>query len=125
MPTLNFILPHWMYWGGLFFFPLAAMFLVSHQRKRGTPREPILFNAYLFWITAGFAGVHRFYLKSWWGLVFIPVFLGVVYCNGQVREVHEDVSRTFAALERIQTEVDRSKLADPAAASPEQRQRSD
>jgi TRAP-type mannitol/chloroaromatic compound transport system permease small subunit len=125
MPTLNFVLPHWMYWGGLIFFPLAAMFLVSRQRKRGTPREPILFNAYLFWLTAGFAGVHRFYLKSWWGLAFIPVFLGVIYCNGQVREVHEDVSRTFAALEQMQTEVDRSKLADPAAARPEQRQRSE
>ncbi|HEY2336312.1 MAG TPA: TRAP transporter small permease subunit [Burkholderiales bacterium] len=125
MPTLNFILPHWMYWGGLLFFPLAAMFLVSRQQKRGTPREPILFNAYLFWLTAGFAGVHRIYLKSWWGLAFIPLFAGVVYCNGQVREVHEDVSRTFAALEQMQTEVDRSKLADPAAATPERRKRSE
>jgi TRAP-type mannitol/chloroaromatic compound transport system permease small subunit len=125
MPTLNFILPHWMYWGGLFLFPLAAMYLVSRQQKRGTPREPILFNAYLFWITAGFAGVHRIYLKSWWGLAYIPVFLGIVYCNSQVRDVHEDVSRTYAALERGQTELDRSKLADPAAATPEQRQRAE
>jgi TRAP-type mannitol/chloroaromatic compound transport system permease small subunit len=125
MPTLNFILPHWMYWGGLILFPLAAMFLVSRQQKRGTPREPILFNAYLFWLTAGFAGVHRFYLKSWWGLAFIPVFLGVIYCNSQVREVQDDVSRTYAALEQMKTEVDRSKLTDPAAASPEQRLRSE
>ena len=125
MPTLNFILPHWMYWGGLLLFPLAAMFLVSRQQKRGTPREPILFDAYLFWLTAGFAGVHRIYLKSWWGLAYIPVFLGVVYCNSQVREVHDDVSRTFAALEQVQTEVNRSKLADPAAATAEQRKRSE
>jgi TRAP-type mannitol/chloroaromatic compound transport system permease small subunit len=125
MPTLNFILPHWMYWGGLFLFPLVAMYLVSRQQKRGTPREPILFNAYLFWITAGFAGVHRIYLKSWWGLAYIPVFLGIVYCNGQVRDVHEDVSRTYAALERGQTEIERSTLSDPAAATPEQRQRAE
>ena len=125
MPTLNFILPHWMYWGGLFLFPLAAMFLVSRQRKRGAPREPILFNAYLFWLTAGFAGVHRIYLKSWWGLAYIPVFLGVIYCNGQIRDVHEDVSRTYAALERMQTEVDRSKLDNPAAASPAELQRAE
>jgi TRAP-type mannitol/chloroaromatic compound transport system permease small subunit len=125
MPTLNFILPHWMYWGGLILFPLAAMFLVSRQQKRGTPREPILFNAYLFWLTAGFAGVHRIYLKSWWGLAYIPVFLGVVYCNGQVREVHEDVSRTYAALEQMKTEVGRSKLDNAAAATPEQRKRSE
>jgi TRAP-type mannitol/chloroaromatic compound transport system permease small subunit len=48
-----------------------------------------------------------------------------VYCNSQVRDVHEDVSRTYAALERGQTELDRSKLADPAAATPEQRQRAE
>ncbi|HEV8106476.1 MAG TPA: TRAP transporter small permease subunit [Burkholderiales bacterium] len=123
MPTVNFILPHWMYWGGLFFFPLAAMFLVRHQQKRGTPREPILFNAYLFWITAGFAGVHRFYLKSWWGLVFIPLFLGIIYCNRQVREVHEDVSKTYSVLEQSKTELDRAKPDRPESAPPEQRKR--
>jgi TRAP-type mannitol/chloroaromatic compound transport system permease small subunit len=103
MPTLNFILPHWMYWGGLLLFPLLAMYLVRKQARHGTPREPILFNAYLFWLTAGFAGVHRFYLKSWWGLAFIPLFIGVIYCNSQVREVRDDVSRTFAALEQART----------------------
>ena len=123
MPTLNFILPHWMYWGGLLLFPLAAMYLVSRQTRRGAPREPIAFNAYLFWITAGFVGAHRFYLRSWWGLVFIPLFLGIVYCNTQVREVHEDVSRTYAELERGQTELDRAKPDNPAAAAPEARKR--
>jgi TRAP-type mannitol/chloroaromatic compound transport system permease small subunit len=123
MPTTNFILPHWMYWGGLFFFPLAAMYLVSHQRKRGTPREPILFNAYLFWLTAGFAGVHRFYLKSWWGLVFIPLFLGIIYCNAQVREVHEDVSKTYSELEQSKTELDRAKRDESESATPAQRKR--
>jgi TRAP-type mannitol/chloroaromatic compound transport system permease small subunit len=105
MPTLNFILPHWLYWGGLLVFPLVAMYLVAHQRRRGLPKEPILFNAYLFWLCAGFAGVHRFYLKSWWGLAFIPLFVGIVYCNSQVREVHEDVSRTYAALEQARTDL--------------------
>jgi TRAP-type mannitol/chloroaromatic compound transport system permease small subunit len=123
MPALNFVLPFWMYWGGLLLFPLAAMYLVARQTRRGPPREPILFNAYLFWLTAGFAGVHRFYLKSWWGLAFIPLFLGVVYCSAQVREVHEDVSRTYAALEQMNTEVDRAKPDDPARATPEQRKR--
>lgn len=112
MPTLNFILPHWMYWGGLLFFPLVAMYLVAHQRRHGTPREPILFNAYLFLVTAGFAGIHRFYLKSWWGFAFIPLFLGVVYCNAQVREVRDDVSRTFAALEQAHTQRDRTRPLD-------------
>src|SRR5690242_20928753 len=109
MPTLNFILPHWLYWGGLLVFPLVAMYLVAMQRRKGPPREPILFNAYLFWLCAGFAGVHRYYLKSWWGLVFVPLFAGVVYCNSQVREVRDDVSRTFAALEQAQVSAARAK----------------
>src|SRR5690349_845500 len=99
MPTLNFVLPHWMYWGVLLLFPLLAMYLVAKQR-RVAPREPILFNAYLFWLTAGFAGLHRFYLRSAWGFLFVPFFIGIIYCNTQVREVREDVSRTFAALEQ-------------------------
>ena len=123
MPTLNFVLPHWMYWGGLALFPLAAMYLVSRQTRRGAPREPILFNAYVFWLTAGFAGIHRFYLKSWWGFVFIPLFLGILYCNAQLRDVYEDVSRTYAALEGGKTELDRAKPENPAAANPAERKR--
>ena len=56
MPSLNFVLPHWLYWGVLVLFPLLAMWLVARQRRHGAPREPILFNAYLFWLTAGFLG---------------------------------------------------------------------
>ena len=116
MPQLNFVLPFWLYWAGLALFPVAAMFLVARQGRRGTPREPILFNAYLFWLTAGFAGVHRLYLKSWWAVVFIPLFLGVVYCNTQLRDVHEGVSRTYAELEQLKTARDRAKADEQAQA---------
>ncbi len=121
MPNLNFVLPHWMYWGGLLLFPLIAMYLVAHQRRHGAPREPILFNAYLFWLTAGFAGIHRFYLKSWWGFAFVPLFLAVVYCNSQVREVHDDVSRTFAALEQARTDLEQAHPQDLTNPSAEER----
>ena len=87
MPSFNFVLPHWMYWGGLLIFPLVAMYLVARQRRHGVPREPIMFNAYLFWLTSGFMGLHRMYLKSWWGFAYVPFFLAVLYCNGEVREV--------------------------------------
>jgi TRAP-type mannitol/chloroaromatic compound transport system permease small subunit len=121
MPTLNFILPHWMYWGGLALFPLVAMYLVAQQRRHGVPREPILFNAYLFWLTAGFAGIHRFYLKSWWGFAFVPLFLAVIFCNSELREVRDDVSRTFAALEQAQTSLERTHAAEPTRPSAEER----
>lgn len=121
MPTLNFILPHWMYWGGLLLFPPLAMYLVAHQRRRGTPREPILFNAYLFWLTAGFAGIHRFYLKSWWGFAFVPLFIGVVWCNGEVRDLRDDVSRTFAALEQSRTALAQAQPLEPVKPTAEER----
>jgi TRAP-type mannitol/chloroaromatic compound transport system permease small subunit len=100
-----------MYWGGLAIFPLVAMYLVAHQRRRGVPREPIVFTAYLFWLTAGFAGIHRLYLKSWWGFIFLPLIIGVIYCNAEVRDVREGVSKTYAALEQAQTDL-KSALED-------------
>jgi TRAP-type mannitol/chloroaromatic compound transport system permease small subunit len=105
MPSLNFVLPHWMYWGTLIFFPFVAWYLVERQRKRGVPRGPSLFIAYLFWLTAGFIGLHRFYLKNAWGFIFVPVFLTILYVNGEIRDAREDVSRTRAALESAHHEV--------------------
>src|SRR6516164_11489010 len=98
MPSLHFVLPHWMYWGTLIFFPFVAWYLVERQRKRGVPRGPSLFIAYLFWLTAGFIGLHRFYLKSAWGFVFIPVFLTILYVTGRIRAVGGAVPRTRPRL---------------------------
>jgi hypothetical protein len=75
MPHLNFILPHWMYWGTLLLFPLVAMYLVDRQRRQGVPRGPSLFIAYVFWLCGGLMGLHRFYLRSLRGFVFVPIFL--------------------------------------------------
>ena len=121
MPNLNFTLPHWMYWGTLLIFPLVAMYLVRQQQRRGPPREPILFNAYLFWLTGGFMGLHRMYLKSWWGLVYLPFFAAVLYSGAQERDVREDVSRTYAALERARTAAEVAKPTDAATATEEER----
>jgi len=84
MPSLSFVLPHWLYWGVLLLFPLLAMALVARQRRRGAPREPLLFNAYLFWLTSGFMGLHRMYLKSWWGFVYLPLFVAILFCAAGV-----------------------------------------
>jgi len=64
-------------------------------------------------------GLHRMYLKSWWALLYLPFFIGVLYCNSQVRNLHEDVSRTYAALEQAQTAVKTTKPEDPATATDE------
>ena len=121
MPSFTFVLPHWMYWGTLLVFPLVAMYLVERQRRRGAPHEPLLFNAYLFWLCSGFMGLHRMYLKSWWGFVYLPFFLAILYCNSEVRDSREDVSRTTAVLEQAQTVVKYGQPVDAAAPTPEER----
>jgi TRAP-type mannitol/chloroaromatic compound transport system permease small subunit len=114
MPSISFVLPHWLYWSGLLFFPLIAAWLTRRQMKNPPDGRPTLGIAYLFWALAGYLGIHRFYLRSAWGLVFIPVFLGIVYCNDRVHELREPVSRTFSALEANEVELQQADEADKA-----------
>src|SRR5438034_10483040 len=119
MPSLSFVLPHWLYWVTLAIFPLIAMYLVSRQRRNPPDRRPSLFIAYLFWLLSGYLGIHRFYLGSGWGSGFIPVFLAIIYCNTQIREVRDDESRTFAAMEQAQSAVERARPREGAESTPE------
>jgi len=94
---------------------------VWHQEKRGPAREPNLFTAYLFWLCSGFLGLHRLYLKSWWGLLYVPLFIGIAYANVQSQNIREDVSRTHAAFEEAKHALDRAKdvaARPPAADAP-------
>jgi TRAP-type mannitol/chloroaromatic compound transport system permease small subunit len=118
MPHLNFVLPHWLYWGTLLFFPLIAMYLVKRQRRDGVPRGPSLFIAYLFWLCSGLMGLHRFYLKSLWGFAFIPVFLVILYVADTIRDHREDVSRTHAAYSASVIEINRAKISPGVEATP-------
>ena len=119
MPSLNFVLPHWLYWGILIVFPLIAMYLVKRQKERGVPQGPSLFVAYLFWLCSGFMGLHRLYLRSLWGFIFIPVFLVILYANGEIRDRREDVSRTRAAVESSHTAIRRAQIPPNATATPD------
>ena len=67
MPSLSFVMPHWLYWGILLVFPAVGMFFVARQTRNPPDRRPSLFIAYMFWLLAGFLGIHRFYLRSGWG----------------------------------------------------------
>ena len=119
MPSLNFVLPHWMYWGTLLIFPCIAWYLVERQRSRGVAKRPSLFIAYLLWLTAGMFGLHRFYLRSRWGFIFIPVFLAIIYVNDGIRDAREDVSRTRAALESARHQVTRLQPPPGVTLAPE------
>ncbi|MBX6322218.1 MAG: TRAP transporter small permease subunit [Rhodospirillaceae bacterium] len=122
MPALTFVLPHWLYWSGLILFPLVAAYLVSRQLRRGEPRGPMLFVAYLFWLCSGFLGLHRLYLKNVWGFVFLPLLVAILYCNSEIRDAREHVSRTRSELESAHAAVERAapgtgETADEAAAA--------
>jgi hypothetical protein len=119
MPSLNFVLPHWLYWGTLILFPLIAMYLIKRQKQHGVPQGPSLFIAYMFWLFSGFMGLHRLYLRNMWGLVFIPVFLAILYANDQIRDRREDVSRTRAAVERSHILIRRAQIPPNTTATPE------
>jgi len=123
MPHLNFVLPHWLYWGTLVLFPLIAMYLVKRQKRLGVPRGPSLFIAYLFWLCAGMMGLHRFYLRSFWGFAFIPVFLLTLYVSDTIRDRREDVSRTHAAYQSSVGAVRRATLPPGVSMSANERAR--
>ena len=102
MPHLEFVLPHWLYWVGLIVFPLIAMTLA--RRSRHGRRTYSLLLAYGIWLVGGMLGMHRFYLKSLLGLVFLPIFFFILYANGQetdAREVLSDAQNRLRIAERV------------------------
>ncbi|MDJ0930141.1 hypothetical protein [Breoghania sp.] len=95
MPSLTFVLPHWLYWFGLLFFPLAAMVLARCSKAKGGTHGYSLPLGYTILVTGGMLGLHRFYLKSLLGLVYLPIFLFILVANGEQREaraVYSDAS---------------------------------
>ena len=93
MPSLEFVLPHWLYWLGLLAFPLTAMYIIRQQGGREAVREVSLPIAYFLMLTGGFVGLHRFYYKNLLGLLFIPLFVGILYANVHGRDARDEVSR--------------------------------
>lgn len=107
MPSLNFVLPHWLYWTALLLVPLIGMVIVR-RTSRAKPRPAVsLPLAYLFWLTGGFVGLHRFYAKNWLGAVYIPLFLAIVYGNIHVRDARIIASDTRTAVTVAEYQVKR------------------
>jgi len=116
MPHINFVLPHWLYWGGLIVVPFFAMYIV--RKQRGKQVDGILSNriAYLLWLCGGFIGLHRFYAKNMWGLVYIPIFIALLMFNVQFRqagnvlsEAKNEASIAEFDVERAQKDIDKGR----------------
>ncbi|WP_347313427.1 TRAP transporter small permease subunit [Defluviimonas sp. SAOS-178_SWC] len=115
MPHIDFTLPHWAYWLGLIIFPVAGMILARRARPRQAGYSAAL--AYLVLVTGGILGLHRFYLKSLLGLIYIPIFLCVLWGNAQEREarsVLSDATNLVKVAERT-LERERPRLATAEA----------
>jgi TRAP-type mannitol/chloroaromatic compound transport system permease small subunit len=129
MPSLEFVLPHWMYWSGLVIFPLIGMWLVRREWLHGPPGNASTPIAYMLWLFGGFVGLHRFYLYSWLGVVYIPLFVAILVGNVNASDARlelsaarDDITKAEFLLERAverqgeDSEAAQSAREDAAAA---------
>lgn len=111
MPSIAFTLPHWLYWAALTVFPLIAW--IMYRRTHGNPdtARANIFLAYVFWLFAGFIGMHRIYLKSYWALIYIPLFVVIIYGGDMFRDAREELSKARQNVESLNRVIDRTKAA--------------
>jgi TRAP-type mannitol/chloroaromatic compound transport system permease small subunit len=111
MPSVDFVLPHWLYWVGLIAFPLIAMYLAKRARVAGQRNGYSLGTAYFVLIVGGFLGLHRLYLRNKWGLVFWPLFALILYSSSVEREARVVYSNAVASLELVDSSIARKEKA--------------
>jgi TRAP-type mannitol/chloroaromatic compound transport system permease small subunit len=111
MPSITFVLPHWLYWSGLLCLPLLAMFMVRRQQGRQARRGLTYPIAYMLWLCGGFVGIHRFYVKSTWGMLYIPLFILILLGNVQVKEATNQVSGAKNQLSIAEFDLERAQNA--------------
>jgi len=111
MPEINFILPHWLYWGGLILLPLATFFIYRRTEEKKTSAPVSLLLGYFLLITGGFIGVHRLYLKSAWALVFIALFASIQAVNIEVRDARDQLSGAKNDIKLSEFKLQRAQKA--------------
>ena len=92
MPEITFILPHWVYWGGIFGVPLALIWVMRRNPSRRRTSDYSLLLGYFLLLVGGFMGLHRLYLKSWAAAIFIGLFVGIIICNDAARDARNEHS---------------------------------
>jgi len=118
MPSINFVMPHWLYWSGLLIFPLVAMYMSRRPRPEVSSRTVAL--AYFIWFVGGFLGLHRFYLKSAAGLLYWPLFALILYSSSmerQARLIMSDAEAAVTAIDASSARTERQLKKAEAAVS--------
>ena len=112
MPDLTFVLPHWLYWSGLILVPSFAIYTLRRQRRTGTRSSGISLGiSYMLWLTGGFVGLHRFYLRSALGAIYIPLFIVILYGNMHGTQARDAVSHARNALLGARFDSERAQAA--------------
>ena len=109
MPSLTFVLPHWLYWAMLVVFPIVAMIMARRGRTAaaGGRRLYSLPLGYFVLVTGGMLGLHRFYLKSLWGLLYLPLFAAILFANAHQRTAREAFSDASNIVRVSQSTLER------------------
>lgn len=111
MPELNFVLPHWVYWGGLIILPLLAFF-IHRKTISKKPTQPVSIPlGYFLLVVGGFIGIHRMYLKSSWALIFIILFSSIQVINVEVREARNQLSSVKNEIKLAELKFQRAEKA--------------
>ncbi|WP_323785262.1 TRAP transporter small permease subunit [Thalassovita sp.] len=103
MPSISFILPHWVYWGTLIVFPIVAMIMARRTKTSGYS-SPI---AYMILISGGILGLHRLYLRNLWGLLYLPIFFAILFANAQGKVAREAESQAANEVNSAQRVIER------------------
>ncbi len=109
MPSLTFVLPHWLYWAGLIVFPIVAMVMARRTVQSDKPKCYSLWIGYLALVTGGILGLHRFYLRSLLGLIYIPLFLFILFANAEQRDARTAYSDAANLVKVAQDTIKREK----------------
>ena len=108
MPSIGFVLPHWLYWLGLAIFPLVAMVLARRHRPEAENGYSLI-TGYFVWVVGGFLGLHRLYLRNPWGMLYWPLFATILYASGMERDQRVIVSDARAELEVVDSSIARNQ----------------
>jgi TRAP-type mannitol/chloroaromatic compound transport system permease small subunit len=76
-------------------------------REAGAGQGYSLSLGYFILVTGGILGLHRFYLKSLLGLIFIPLFIAILFANAQQRDAREEFSNATNIVEVAQGTLER------------------
>ena len=115
MPNITFILPHWIYWGGILAVPVFFVW-ASRRTPAKETADISLPLVYFFLMISGFMGIHRLYLKHWGAVVYIVLFIAIILSNQGERLARNELSIAKNEIFNISYDLKRAQDDEEDAA---------